>query len=48
MSKYRKLIAALVGAAAQAVALGWFDADILTVAVAFLTALGVYAVDNTD
>lgn len=46
MTKYRKLIAALVGAGTEAVALGLIDAKALAVAVAFLTALGVYAVPN--
>lgn len=46
MNKYRKLIAAVIGAAAQAVAVGWLDADLLSIVVAFATALGVYAVPN--
>lgn len=46
MSKYRKLIAALFGAASEAVALGVLDAKILAIVVAFATALGVYAVPN--
>lgn len=46
MNKYRKLIAALVGAAAEAAALGLLDHKHLAVAVAFLTALGVFAAPN--
>lgn len=46
IAPYRKLVAALVGAAAQAAALGWLDSGALAVAVAFLTALGVYAAPN--
>lgn len=42
MSRYSKLIAALVGVAAQLVALGFFDTQVLTVGIAVLTALGVY------
>lgn len=46
MNQYRKLVAALVGAATEAVALGLLDAKALSIVVAFLTALGVYAVPN--
>lgn len=46
MNRYRKLIAAVVGAAVEAVALGVLDAKLLAVAVAFLTAAGVYAAPN--
>ncbi len=46
LDRYRKLIAALVGAAAEAAALGVVDSKVLTIAIAFLTALGVYAVPN--
>lgn len=46
LTPYRKLIAALVAAATEAVALGVLDAKLLAVAVAFLGAAGVYAVPN--
>lgn len=47
MTRYSKLIAALVGAATEAAALGFVDAEWVTVAVAFLTAYGVYRLPNT-
>lgn len=49
LSNYRKVIVALVGAVATAVSLGLVPeqvGDWLAVATAFLTALGVYAVEN--
>jgi hypothetical protein len=49
MNPYRKVIAATVGAATILVAVlpgGVTPAEALEVAVAFLTALGVYAVPN--
>lgn len=51
MTKYRKLIAALVGAATTAVGLGLLPSPAdqwLAVVVAFLTAYGVYAVPNAE
>lgn len=50
MTSYRKLIAALVGAAGEATALGLLNGTASkwsAVVVAFLTAAGVYAVPNT-
>lgn len=49
MSQYRKLIAAIIGAVGEAVALGLLDdtaGKYLAVAVAFATALGVYSFPN--
>ena len=46
MTKYAKLIAALAGAATEAAALGLVDEKWVTVAIAFLTAYGVYRVPN--
>lgn len=48
IAPYRKLVAALVGAAGEAAALGLLDSKVLAVVVAFLTALGVYAAPNAD
>lgn len=48
MNRYRKLVAALVGAAGEAVALGWIDSKQLAVVVSVLTAVGVYAAPNDD
>lgn len=51
MKAYRKLIAALVGAATTAVALGLLpdaSAKWVAVFVAFVTAAGVYKVPNDD
>lgn len=49
MNRYRKLIAALVGAALIAVSEGVLPGEsqsYINVAIAFLTILGVYAVPN--
>lgn len=49
MEKYRKLVAALIGAVTEAVSLGLVSgpaSKYLAVVVAFLTAVGVYAVPN--
>lgn len=49
MSRYSKLIAALVGVVSQLVALGVVDESVnewVAVVIALLTALGVYVVPN--
>ena len=49
LAKYRKLIAALVGAVAVAISEGVIKGSAetaCTIAIAFLTALGVYTVPN--
>lgn len=51
MSRYRKLVVAVIGAAAVAVSRGLLPAEVgdwLTVLAPVLTALGIYAVPNAE